>query len=183
MQTEINEVRVSRSQLSALREDLNLDIARVTVSCAQAKDDGLMAELSDTIPDDHPFKDCVRYLWFSMNQERVARLEGQEEVQSETAARSPDSNKSAVYDLREDVADFVRDLSSVGTFDLERESDSRLTAFEVALKYVSGDKIADLIKDLSSIVEESPNVFTAMDDDLISQLNELKVSAGIKSGQ
>ena len=82
--------------------------------------------------------------------------------------------------LREDVADFVRDITSVGTFDLERESDSRLTAFEAALKYVPADKLSDLVKDLDAYVQSSPHPFPMMDADTEEQLCELKKRAGVE---
>jgi hypothetical protein len=102
------------------------------------------------------------------------------------ASSNGESNLSAVVQnlneserLRDEVSDFVRDVSSVTTFDLERESDSRLTAFQTALKYVPKDKLPDLVKDLNSYVQSSPNLFSMMNEDTEEQLRKLKQLAGV----
>jgi hypothetical protein len=88
-------------------------------------------------------------------------------------------NSPEISRLREEIADFVRDVSSAGTFDLERESDARLTAFFTALKYVPSDRLSDLVKDLDAYVQSSPDHFSTMDEDTENQLQALKERAGV----
>lgn len=103
--------------------------------------------------------------------------------------RSPSSETPGVNDLiasidaarnlREDVTDFVRDFTSVGTFELEGESDSRLEAFCLAMKYVPVSNVDKLVQDIEEYIdsEVGESALTQMNSELREALKELKEKA------
>jgi hypothetical protein len=167
IKSDVQKVETSASQLAELSRDLDLDIARVAVSCAQTEDSSLMAELSDTIPEDHAFKDCVRHMRFAMD----------------TSKQKPGMGhfKMDVRTLKEDMNALLRDITEI-TFDLGGESEARMDLMEMLIRYLPADRILDFLLEMENHHRESVSSGrnygpVPEDSDVFSRLTVIRLKA------
>lgn len=137
VKADIQKIETSASSLTEMSQDLNLDIARVAVTCAQANDGDLMAELCDTIPEGHPFKDCVRHMWFTFKDES-GRLE-------KLAKRE---NAASIESLRSDLVSFLCDLDRMAS-EIDGEDASRQVIY-LLMRYLPDNRAMGLLSNLEA---------------------------------
>jgi hypothetical protein len=114
-------------QLREMQEQINIDVARAALACAQAGDADLMGQLVYALSPEHDFIPCLTAMQIQLE------VRGGNEGGISKAER-----------YRDVLATVVKDHTSALTDNLEVESDERMSFFEMVLRHVPSSSLGDL---------------------------------------
>jgi hypothetical protein len=161
--TSIDKIYRSAKTLAVQEKELNEDIARAAITCAQTGDYALMQELFQAIPNDHPFKGMVSQMC------RI--MDGEDAVMDHQGVR----------ELKEEIRAWIEDITDIA-FDIGGESRARMDVAGILLRYLPEDKILDFLLEFENhhrdCVNNGENYGPVPDDsDIFARLTSLRLRA------